>query len=512
MKRTITYISLAVSMCLLFNAAPTSADTQDTSWPPVILSEVQTGGLQAGAEDGRQEFIELHNSYDTPYVLDGLRLEYLSASHPGNGPPTRVLAILSGSILPGAYLIVSHIAYLPAADFVFAAPGSLNTTGLLARTGGQVRLVGTDNQLLDVVTWGTAARVAPWWGSAEIPAGQSIQRILPNHSNNSVLWDYYPPSAAMTPGAAGQLSDSSGNDPSPHGGCSSLMLTEILPNATGIDAGKEFIEVHNFGDQAINLAGCELRLGSQSYVLPQEWLTAGAYQAFYDSQSGLVLPNTTGQTIYLTSAQGEQPVLYPDGLADDMAWAFIDGSWQVTTTATPGASNQLSLAPPKISVVPETPKACEPGKERNLETGRCRTIPNQASDQGCPAGQARNPATNRCRMTGTGGTIRTPCRPDQERSPETNRCRAVLAAGTAPKSCPAGQARNAETNRCRKVVSAANNLASVTDMPGESPMSNYRGWIVASILIAAAGYGLYEWRHDLANALKRLKRRLISDK
>lgn len=510
MKRITRYITCAlVAAAICVSQTPLAAAQQQAGYalPGLIISEVQTGGISNGNEDGKQEFVELYNPYDVSYSMDGSQLEYLSASHTGEGPATRLLTTLSGEVAPRSFVVVSYPGYIPQADATFVLPASISGSGLLARSGGHVRLVNAAGKTTDLVVWGTATDISPWWRSPEIPAGMSIQRILPGDAQYTTGLTYLVPTGVPTPGAEPSVIPEI-PDPGTPPECMAVVLSELLPNAAGPDTGKEFIEVHNPTDAPVTLQGCQLQLeGGKSFALPNELLAAGGYRAFYDAETGLTLPNASAVTVRLTSISSEQSVRYADNMADGAAWAMLGGTWQVTTIPTPNAANVLGTSAPQESS-PSTlaaPVPCAAGKERNPQTGRCRTVLNASSPTACKIGQERNPETNRCRLVTAVAAGPKPCKANQERNPETNRCRAVQAASTV-KPCPAGQERNAMTNRCRKVVGgAAGQMATVKDVKGSTLASNYRWWIAGGLIISAAAYGIYEWRKDVVNVLRRVR-------
>ena len=70
--------------------------------------------------------------------------------------------------------------------------------------------------------------------------------------------------------------------------------------------------------------------------------------------------------------------------------------------------------------------------------------------------------------------------------------------------CAPGQERNPDTNRCRKTSSLSSALPVVKDVRTEESEST-TGWYVAGVAAAIAlGYGVYEWRADIVQRLRRL--------
>jgi hypothetical protein len=294
--------------------------------------------------------------------------------------------------------------------------------------------------------------------------------------------------------------------------CIGPVLSELLPNPSGPDTGKEFIELHNPTVDPVRLKGCTLRLGEAGTVfeLPDEILQPMAYRAFLDSETGLTLPNATPQTVWLLSTEQEEGVLYGAALGDDVSWARVGTSWLTSLQATPGQPNVLTLPPPVEAEEEEVSgfvTSCPDGKERNPSTGRCRNPESISQPLPCKPGQTRNPETNRCRTVVASADL-TPCKPGQERNLETNRCRSISAsvAGTL-QPCEEGQERNPETNRCRKIP-AASSLPKVEDVATPASAMTSRFWIGGALAVCALGYAIYEWRQDILRAGSRFKQRL----
>ena len=88
----------------------------------VVISQVYGGGGNSGASF-THDFIELFNRGTTPVVLDGMSVQYASATGTGNlGANAAQLTELSGTIQPGKYVLIHEIsqaavgAPLPAND------------------------------------------------------------------------------------------------------------------------------------------------------------------------------------------------------------------------------------------------------------------------------------------------------------------------------------------------------------------------------------------------------------
>ena len=198
---------------------------------------------------------------------------------------------------------------------------------------------------------------------------------------------------------------------------------------------------------------------------------------------------------------------YDAALTEHQGWSWIrdsDNVWKWTSTPQPNSSNKLTI--PDV----ESTEVCPAGKYLNPETNRCRTIEEAVNAlAACPEGQERNPITNRCRSKVLAAVVTlTPCGEGQERNPLTNRCRSIASAVAELMPCDEGYERNPATNRCRKVLAAttaasgagASNSSAAVE-PAQT--SSSWGWALATVaLCGAVGYGLYEWRHEIARGVR----------
>lgn len=239
-----------------------------------------------------------------------------------------------------------------------------------------------------------------------------------------------------------------------------------------------------------------------------------------------VSKNETGTKLSLTNSGGYvwledtyglerygESIEYPSATSTQQGSSYIltdDGNWVWTTTPRPDAPNKLTLPVPALTAV------CPEGKYLNPDTNRCRTIEEAVNElAACPEGQERNPTTNRCRSkVSTTSTTLTPCNEGQERNPATNRCRSIASAVAELLPCDEGYERNPTTNRCRKVLAAATTSASKTEGAEKQPVvdkasSNVLAWsILGVVIVTGVGYGIYEWREELAASADKLLLRL----
>lgn len=308
-------------------------------------------------------------------------------------------------------------------------------------------------------------------------------------------------------------------DGQPVNTCDGLRLSEIAANHQ-----PQFIEIYNSGSQAVDLAGCQLmtnRSDSNRYIFADQQLDSGGRLAIEIDETDLILTKTTTGTVYLLSSDGvvEVDARAYENLSEGTSLALVDGVWVQTFVVTPGGANQHAEYPPcqadywrntetgrcnKVAVMAGL-DACGVGRERNPTTGRCRALSSASQLTPCRPGQERNPETNRCRSIVQATSALTACRPGQERNPVTNRCRSIDSAASTLKPCAVGQERNPETNRCRKIPVAA--AADTIGFPVE-PISDVgqafsAWWTLGGVLLLGAGYGAWEWRHEVSRLVRR---------
>lgn len=483
-----TSIVILTLIGAIFVRRPASASAPPAS---LIITQLQTGFTDTlGNYDPHNEFIELINS--SPLGIDTdhtWQIEYLSAANDGSKGPTSVLKDIGGYLPSGGHILLNHGGYLlPRPDLYFGVYDN-SANGYFAKTGGHVRIMAGSNQM-DCISWGNAVNIPGCLkvaGSAK--PGQTIQRQPDANGHFSI--DSQPEYLLLRPQigrdlfmpndtGAGDLTppdvpDGSDNLPPVEQLCQGIEISEVLANPAGSDSGHEFIELHNITKLPISLGSCGIKTNGKTYNFEAtENLAANQYKAYYDGQTGLTLLNGGG-SVELTPA-GTQAVAYPL-LDDDQAYILTDTGWQITGLATPGAANTTSPLEPLTDSKLVDLSACEAGKFRNPDTGRCKNLPAPApAVKACVAGQERNASTGRCRK--------------------------VVVASSTQKPCIAGQERNPQTQRCRKKTIAVKKIKKV-DAPPAKTKPSY--WIMLAVASAIVGYGVYEYRNEITKQLIRLK-------
>jgi hypothetical protein len=291
-----------------------------------------------------------------------------------------------------------------------------------------------------------------------------------------------------------------------------LQVTELLPNAVGIDGGNEFIEIHNPNGSDVSLLYFFLYLGSDYvnfYSFPVEaHIGPGQYLAFSNDDIKFTLVNTTS-SVRLRAIDGT----YFDTSAynnpkDGMAWALIDGVWQYTNQPTPGVVNLASiLAIEDDASAGSDLEPCAANQYRNPDTNRCRLIATASSElMPCKDGQYRSEETNRCRSIASDVVESIPCAEGQERNPKTNRCRSAAIAlntdGLVP--CKEGQERNPDTNRCRNTVSDMPQADYAPSQINQSSNDYVLWWSLAGVGSVAIIYGIWEWRQEICKLVEKI--------
>lgn len=284
-----------------------------------------------------------------------------------------------------------------------------------------------------------------------------------------------------------------------------LQISEILPNATGVDTGNEFIEIYNPNNIDVDLSGYIFSIGPSynlSYDFPEgSRIRPNQYFVLFNDEIKFKLINTSG-SVKLQAMDGYftyETDIY-DSPDEGVSWALIDGVWQYTNQPTPGNSNLVSVIESYDDITDSNLQPCAANQYRSPDTNRCRLMSTASSTlTPCKDGQYRSEETNRCRSIASDANTLAPCADGEERNPETNRCRSITSVlGTSDLApCKAGQERNPDTNRCRNVVSSIPK-ADYAPKQTDNNSNNYIMWLSLAVIgIVAMGYGIWEWRQEI---------------
>lgn len=477
-------IVLAGSACV----TPTHA----SSASPVVLTYIQASGA-GGAKD---ELIVIHNNSAvevdvTNWCLVNKQAVQFAcfeppASEPGMAGTKYFLpAYTSAAVASNEHITASGLAQ----DFFSLTYTATNqTSGSLIASADTISIIDDDSEVVDVHTWSSAA-----------PSGKAYQRVQIMTSPNiyaamNDTSDWLVDARKEAPPSELELRVNKETDDEAAPIRQPPVITELLANASGVDLGKEFIELFNPGTDTLPLDAFKLRIGFDTpkwYTFPAgSTLEPNQYKAFFDSDMGFTLPNTTGKVqLFLGDEAAGEPIEYASP-KDDHAWAFIDAIWQYTPSATPGLENKLELA---LAMTDE-------------EEGETETVQELKP---CAENQYRNPETGRCKLLSVAKSLEpTPCKSNQERNPETGRCRLIASATSKiPAPCKEGQERNPETNRCRNSIKMSSAQYGVKG--AKTSKDNQPSWYyfagIGLVVVGVLAYAVWEWREELCTIYGRIK-------
>jgi len=126
-----------------------------------------------------------------------------------------------------------------------------------------------------------------------------------------------------------------------------IRINEVLPNPSGNEEEKEYIELYVFGEKPIDISYWELSdATSKSYTFPQgTLLSPGSHVTIYRSEFGFSLNNSQDE-IFLRDALGEEiDSLHYSSAKEDISWNYSDGGWRKSGYLTPGKENKLNHLP-----------------------------------------------------------------------------------------------------------------------------------------------------------------------
>ncbi len=517
----LTVVVVAFVSSVLFS---TSSFAGSDSQAQIIITEVRLGGTGATIVNGgsHKQFISLHNSGDVAVDVSAWRLQYAKSSYAGG---CDALAWSTEFLLDGV---------------IDSGSTRLIEFSLTDNAAGSVRIIDQNNVVHDMLGWGNAS----CFETQPVPTvpqnDKSIVRYIgcdgtydgADTNNNSL--DFIANQTPLSRIIAPECTPVCTADQQLIGGkcaddqCTNiddfqediligyaaigrecreilpLNISEVLPNVSGSDTGKEFIELFNPSMINADLRWYRIRINDATIGFPGgAVIPAGSYAVFSDAELGVSLVNTSS-SLQILSVNGDvvgDEVTYHTP-ADDESWASINGVWQYTIYPTFGALNQPS--PAKVSEEGSVAeKACAQNQYRNPETGRCRLVSTVAGLAPCKEGQVRSDDTGRCRKEVTTASVK-PCKTGQYRSEETNRCRSIVAdARLSP--CKEGQERNPDTNRCRTIAAAAMDVPGFKTEPVSDTGKAFAGWwVLGGAGVLALGRIGWEWRSEILSAVQKV--------
>lgn len=517
---------LAVVLVAFVSSVVFSASSFAETTQQLLITEVRLGGASIALQgESHKQYVSVHNPGQTPVDLTGWQLQYAKTSYVGDCAAATWSSdmALSGSVSAGATKIIEVTAF-----------------ALTDNAAGGVRVIDQNNVVYDTIGWGNAPCYESHAVSPTPSNDKSVVRYLgcdgtyDGVDTNDNAIDFISNQVAgsqimapeCTPVCASnqQLVDGKCVDDQcdnvdgfqavvPIGDAQighecqkvlPLQITEVLPNVSGSDTGKEFIELFNPNDSDIDLSWYRISINGTIVSFPNGTVIAArSYTSFSDTDLGLSLLNTT-TSLLITSVNGDSAsdlVAYKDP-DEDMSWAIIGGVWQYTSRPTPGAVNQPS--PVVVDGDESATKPCPSNQHYDPDTGRCRRNVTQAVSATCKQGQVRDEETNRCRKKTTLLAVK-PCKDGQYRSEETNRCRSIAADTKALAACRDGQERNLDTNRCRNVAAVNMDAPGYKIEPLTDTSKAFVGWwVLGGAGALALGRIGWEWRAEMSSIIRKM--------
>lgn len=482
MRVSLVMAVLVCNFSYLLHTRKVAADVM----PSMLIYAIQTASTVSASD----ELVVLMNISDQPINLKDWELQYQSTA----GSTWSVKSKLTAVAYPRQYYIV-------ATNNILIEPVHDSLTAGMAGGGGHVRLVmpaSGGGQQVDLLGWGTAAH--PLGSAAVAPAaGQMLIRNLdtddmPIYSGNnandftesSMLPELtstpdvvvptpspvettesnanqeevseVPQTPEVTPSEESPISDEPpaptalpelAPQDDPRVVSSALRITELLPNPAlpALDSEAEFVELFNSGSQTIQLEGYTLYTGSGlTFKAPLIGdILPGAYRSFAATEYRQALGNSTGRAeLRFGDTIIDTSPAY-NAAAEGVAWALIDGVWQWTATPTPAGENILNLVAAKSTSVAAkaspTPKSKSTTVKSTAKTG--------------------------AKTTKTAAT----------------------------KTATSKASKTSETDN--------NGSQEVYEEPAASANRNIA--LLAGVGGLAILYGIYEYRHDLSNRIKRCR-------
>lgn len=523
---------------MVFAGSSCVTPTHASSAPSVIIVRVQAGGLSASQSGGAsaippplQEVVTLYNQSLHPVDVSGWCLV--------NKSNVEFSCFLDDQKKTG-YIIPSHsYVNVVSADYIKANfPGisdseipsllpsvyvyqvTSQTSGSIVGGSDNIQLKSETGDIISQRSWSSSLVGGSYWQRKLIYTNPDTYSTIgsidewsvaqgPQSLLDGTLEEYDLPvyeedlddegAGGEEGGEGGSGSDGSEGDNSgdidgvgagendnatiPH---SPLLITEVLPNPKGADAGNEFIEFYNSGIEAVDLGDYRVAINKEltKWVdLPKGLIvSAGEHVAIFNESPNIFsLVNTSGFVqLFSRGVSVGDPIMYSSP-KDDQSWALVGDLWSYIKPPSPGLPNANNLSADSIALASSVSEKapCKEGQYRSEETGRCRKVETESS----PA----------------------PCKEGYERNEETGRCRKIVLASE-PTPCKEGQERNPETNRCRKIVEMTQAVHGVSEedlSSGNQPRWYY--WAGIALIVALIlGYGVWEWRQELILAAQKV--------
>lgn len=455
-----------------FDPAQTKTDS------PVIITSYAFHGSKVS-------YVQLFNTSDEVADLNGWQLSYKLT---GQDIPI-VIGTLQGLLKPANYIIAAETAFMTTPDFSYSLAIPAGITAAAASISLE-----SPTYLTHTVTLKVDSHSDYWQRNISTSTGNYLS-----------TFSFFTPPTPFTLFGDGLYV---------YPDQTAIQVSEVLANPRNCSpleadqACHDYVKLYNPSSQAIDLGQFRLRIGyqgqsstaSNTYALggmvePEQYVVVAQSAddrplSITNSGGFIWLEDTYGLRRYDNTVQE-----YADASSDTkkgQAWAYdsSDGQWKWTTQPTPSDSPSVfPVLPPQITVTTGAGlKPCREDQYRSEETNRCRSLASLATP-----------------------TL-APCDEDQERNPLTNRCRKIAVTTAQLTPCKEGQERNPETNRCRNVTSKIPDADYVVQPIKDTAKAFAGWWTLGGVGVLAAGYGAWEWRSEMAAAVRKIASIFTSSK
>lgn len=448
----------------------------------VSPSPLQFYAVNAGYKDDTSsqnfDFIELSRTTEEDLSLAGFSILYFNSS----GNQAGQIIFSENQTLVSSHLVLGFSKSPQYSDWEDGPYLYYFSSSGLASTAGKLQLL-RDEEVIDELCWGKfeCATSNPKFATKP-EENYSLVRI----DDIYVQQPYYP---EIQPVITEQIIEEE-----PHE-CH-LIITEIYSYYEE-SVSEQFIELYNPSFFEQDASFCVILYKNISLNL-KGIISPGAYY-IYKNPEITFTKNPTTYNIY--SISGNDVVL-PHGQRKGTSYALFnigtaDEQWLQTYHLTPGADN-----------IYQEFQTCSPGKVINPETGNCV---NEIVDREitCPEGKYLNPLTGRCKNVASQKT--TICKDGYYLNIFTGRCKKISSKTTA--ECAEGYERNPETNRCRKVrtnTAMEYPIEPVEESEYHNPKIFIATGVIAVLVIAGAGYAIYQYRKEIKQVILKICRRNVS--
>ncbi len=317
------------------NATPTPSPTPEPTGgcSSVVINEILPANNTVYASD----WVELYNPTGASVDLSGCVIDDL----------------IGGGASP--YTLPSGTSIEPYGFWVLDRGSTFNNAG------DDVNLLDTDGTtVIDSYSYGSTAYDVSWYRSPDGGTWQSTPTSSPTKgTSNGSATPTATPEPTATPTPTPEPTATATPTPEPTGGCSSVVINEILP-ANNTVYTSDWVELYNPTGASVDLSGCVIDDliggGASPYTLPSG--TSIAAYGFWVLDLGSTF-NNAGDDVNLLDTDGTTVIdSYSYGsTAYDVSWyrSPDGGTWQSTVDNSPTKGTSNTAAEPTPTPAPVAP-------------------------------------------------------------------------------------------------------------------------------------------------------------